>query len=331
MSQSETPAPSIPRSVLVALFSVYLIWSSTYYAVRVVVREVGPFLLGGGRFLIAGAVFLLLARLRGMPWPTFVQWRNTALVGALLFAIGNGFVAFASQELGSGLIAIVCATMPLAGALLSPLFGVRPSRREAAGLFVGFVATALLASGGDLSASPLAVILLFLSPLGWALGSLLVRKLDVGPPLLAASTQMISGGAMMLAISRVTGEPIPTAIAPSTWLFIAHLVLFGSLVGFFAYQYLLVHARPALAMSYAYVNPVLAVLLGAWVGGETLSASMLVSLALITLAVVLIVTKPKPVDPKPVASALALSPLTAPAPLSPVTVQPSVRDSQLQR
>ncbi len=281
--------------MLLALGSVYLIWSSTYYALRVVVRELPPFLAGGGRYLLAGLMLLALARARGLGSPTLRQWRNTALVGTLLFAVGNGFVAFASQTIGSGILAIVCGAMPLIGAALSPLVGVRPSAREGVGLLLGFVAVGALASGGDLSGSPLAVGLLLLAPVGWAVGSLLVRRLDVGPPMLAAGAQMVSGGVAMLGISSVSGEAAPSdPISITTWLWLLHLVVLGSLVAFLAYQYLLMNARPAIAMSYAYVNPVLAVVLGAWAGGEHVSPNALIALALICAAVFFIVTKPKP-------------------------------------
>lgn len=281
-----------PR-VLLALACVYVIWSSTYYAIRVVVHAAPPFGSAALRYLLAGVILLAIARLRGLPLPTLAQWRNTALLGGLMFAVGNGFVSYASQELGSGIVAIVCATMPLAGASLAPLFGLRPSPRELIGLGVGFLAVVLLASGNDLSAaSPLALILLFLAPAGWALGSLLVRRLDIGPPMTASAAQMISGGAILLVVSVATGETPPSSLDATTIAMLVHLVILGSLVTFLAYQYLLVHARPALAMSYAYVNPVLAVLLGAFVGGEPISARATFALVLISLAVFVTVTRP---------------------------------------
>jgi drug/metabolite transporter (DMT)-like permease len=286
--------PPRPR-ILVALACVYLIWSSTYYAIRVVVQEAPPFGTAAARYLLAGVLLMGLARLSGLPWPRPRQWRDTALLGTLLFGVGNGFVSFASQELGSGIVAIVCATMPLAGAALSPLFGTLPSPRELVGLGLGFVAVALLASGGDLrAASPVALLLLFLAPLGWALGSLLVRRLDVGPPMMASAAQMLGGGLVLLAVAASRGEAVPRALTGEATAMFAHLVVSGSLVGFLAYQYLLVHARPALAMSYAYVNPVLAVLLGTIFGGEPVSIRAVGALALISAAVFVTVTKPPP-------------------------------------
>ncbi len=293
MSEAEpSNFPTNPR-IVVALACVYLIWSSTYYAIRVVVQVAPPFGSAAVRYLLAGVLLMGLARLRGLPWPRPRQWRDTALLGTLLFGVGNGFVSYASQELGSGIVAIVCATMPLAGAALSPLFGMRPSPRELVGLGLGFVAVALLASGGDLrAASPIALLLLFLAPPGWALGSLLVRRLDVGPPLMASAAQMIGGGLVLLAVSAARGEAMPSAVTGEATLMFAHMVVSGSLVGFLAYQYLLVHARPALAMSYAYVNPVLAVLLGTAFGGEPVSIRAFGALALISAAVFVTVTKP---------------------------------------
>jgi drug/metabolite transporter (DMT)-like permease len=294
-ARRETGKSELTPRVLLALACVYVIWSSTYYAIRVVVHVAPPFGSAAVRYLLAGITLLAIARARGLAPPTFRQWRDTALLGALMFGVGNGFVAYASQELGSGMVAIVVATMPLAAAFLAPFFGLRPSPRELVGLGLGFVGVVLLASGNDLSAaSPLALVLLFVAPVGWALGSLLVRRLHVGPPMVASAAQMIGGGLVLLVVSAASGETPPTTVDATTAAMFVHLVISGSLVGFLAYQYLLVHARPALAMSYAYVNPVLAVLLGALAGGEPISARATFALALISVAVFVTVTKPKP-------------------------------------
>ena len=315
MTEPEPSSERLHPRILVALACVYLIWSSTYYAIRIVVQEAPPFGSAALRYLLAGVLLMTLARLRGLPWPSRRQWRDTALLGTLLFGVGNGFVSYASQELGSGIVAIVCATMPLAGAALSPLFGMRPSPRELVGLGLGFVAVALLASGGDLSAaSPLALLLLFVAPPGWALGSLLVRRLDVGPPMMASAAQMIGGGLVLLTVAATRGERWPEAVSTEAIVMFVHMIVSGSLVGFLAYQYLLVHARPALARSYAYVNPVLAVLLGTVFGGEPISARAVGALVLISAAVFVTVSKKAPPAPRP---------LDGPAPAQSRSVRPS--------
>lgn len=286
----------LTRSVLVALASVYLIWSSTYYAVRVAVTTLPPFWMGGSRYLLAGLILLGFAKVRGEKLPSGRGWLHALGVGLLLCVMGNGFVSYASREIGSGVIAIVCGTMPLWGALFGRFLGAAFSRRELVGVTVGLVALVLLASGGDLTGSPASIALLMLAPVGWAIGSLWARRVDLGSSMGGSGAQMTLGGLGLLVISFVSGEPVvPPPASTTVWLAFVYLVVAGSLVGFVAYQYLLQKARPALAMSYAYVNPVLAVVLGAAIGGESLSMRGVLALGLISLAVVAIVMKPKPV------------------------------------
>lgn len=286
---------ALSRGVLFALAAVWLIWSSTYYALRVAVLALPPFWVGGVRYFVAGVVLVALARARGDAFPKGRAWLHAAGIGVLLFVVGNGFVAVASREIGSGVVAIVCGTMPLWAALLGRFLGAPVSRRELLGLLAGFAAVGLLAWGNDLSGSPLAVTLLCLGPIGWALGSLLVRRVELGSATAGSGVQMTLGGVGLLVASFATGEPMLPDRAPlEAWLAVAYLVVAGSFVGFVAYQYLLREARPALAMSYAYVNPVLAVVLGATVGGESVSAQGVVALGLIAIAVVAIVSRPSP-------------------------------------
>lgn len=294
VSRPSVAVAGLTRGVILALASVWLIWSSTYYALRVAVLALPPFWVGGVRYFVAGVVLMAFARARGDAFPKGRAWLHALGIGVLLFVVGNGFVAYASREIGSGVVAIVCGTMPLWGALLGRFLGAPVSRRELLGLVTGFSAVGLLAWGNDLSGSPLAVALLCLGPIGWALGSLLVRRVELGSATAGSGVQMALGGFGLLVVSVAVGEPIVPPAAPlEAWLALAYLIALGSFVGFVAYQYLLREARPALAMSYAYVNPVLAVLLGATIGGETVSPQGLVALALIALAVVAIVSRPR--------------------------------------
>lgn len=295
--KSDTPvvppmAPLSPK-VLAALAAVYLIWSSTYFAIRVAVQSLPPFLTAGIRYLAAGLILMAWARLRGEKLPPLRAWMYSAVVALLFFVVGNGFVALASVHIGSGVIAVVCATMPLWGAVMLPMVGERTSAREWVGLGVGFVGVLVLALGDDLRADPLATGLLLLAPIGWALGSLLVKKLDVGRGAMGTATQMVAGGGLTLAVSAARGEVMPDVVPTEAVLAVVYLMTLGSLVGLTAYNYLLVHARPALAMSYAYVNPVLAVLLGAWLGHEHVSPRVGIAILLILPAVVAIVMKPR--------------------------------------
>lgn len=288
---SERPS----RTTLLALLTVYVIWSSTYFAIRVVVADLPPLLAGGARYLVAGLALLAIARAQGHVVPRLEAWGRASVVGVLLFVVGNGFVSIAARSLGSGVIAVVCGMMPLWGAVLGPLFGVPASRREWAGLVLGFLGVGVLATGGELRAAPAATALLLLAPAGWAVGSLLVRRWDVGKGVMGAATQTITGGVTMILLALALGERMPEAAVPlSTLGAMAYLVVFGSLAGFAAYHHLLVHARPALAMSYAYVNPVLAVILGAVLGGEAVGWHTVIGTAFIVGAVVTIVSRPRP-------------------------------------
>lgn len=287
-------APQTSRTTLLALLSVYLIWSSTYLVIRNVVAVVPPLLAAGLRFILAGPAMLAIARAQGLPIPPPRAWGRALVVGILLFVVGNGFVSMASRSLGSGVIAVVCGMMPLWGAALGPLFGVPASRREWGGLVLGFLGVAVLATGGELRASPSATALVLLAPLGWAIGSLLVRRWDLGKGLMGAGTQTTMGGVAMLALAFARGEQVPSSIPLETALLLVYLVVFGSLVAFAAYNHLLVHARPALAMSYAYVNPVLAVILGAVLGGEPVGWHTIAGTLLIVAAVVTIMLRPRP-------------------------------------
>lgn len=294
MSTATNAKGKLDTGVLAALAAVYLIWSSTYFVIHVVVQFMPPLLTAGLRFVIAGLILLVLARGRGLAFPERAAWVRALPIGLLLFVCGNGFVSIASSHISSGVIAVVCGMMPIWGAVLGPLFGTKATPRELLGLIVGFVGVAVLAFGGALRADFLSTVLLLLAPLGWALGSLLVKKANLGEGMMGAATQTLLGGVLLTIVGAFRGEsmtfPVPTTAVAA----LAYLIFFGSVIGFTAYNHLLLHARPALAMSYAYVNPVLAVLLGAWLGNESVTMTTLAALALIVLAVLAIVTQPRP-------------------------------------
>lgn len=293
-------APALPvdhavtSRVLVALSLVWLIWSSTYYAIRLVVVDMPALASGGVRYLLAGGMLLVIQRARGAPLPTARQWLWAIPVGALLFAIGNGFVAIAVRSIASGVAAVVCGTSPLWAGALGSLFGERATRREWLAMLLGFSGVVALSLGDELRADPLAALLLFLAPIGWALGSLSSRKLPLAAGGSGAAAQMITGGGCMLALGPLTGETMPASVGWTSILALAYLVVFGSLVAFSAYHYALANARPALAMSNAYVNPVLALFLGASLGGEAVGPEAILATALIVTAVVLLLRRPSP-------------------------------------
>lgn len=289
--QLVSPGPSLARPVVLALAAVYAIWSSTYLALRVVVEHVPPMLAGAARFSAAGLVLLAVARARGERMPTARTWAKAAPVGVLLFTLGNGLVATAERTASSGAAAIACATMPLWAAGLSLAFGERPSRRDWCGLAVGFAGVVLLCAGSELRGDGLATAFLVLAPVSWALGSVLARRFQAEPGLATSAAQMIAGAVACLALALASGERVPAHVPPRALLALAYLVVFGSLVGYTAYAYLLRKARPTVAMSYAYVNPALAVLLGAAAYGETPTAGTLAATGLVVAGVAVAVRR----------------------------------------
>lgn len=285
-------APAAPWSgarprLLAALGAVYLIWSSTYLALRVLVQHAPPLLSAGARYVVAGLILLGVLRLRGAPWPSLRGWLHSAPVGLLLFLVGNGFVALASRSASSGAAAVACGMAPLWAVLLGRWFGHRASPREMAGVGLGLLGVLTL-SASSARGTPAAALLLLLAPIGWSLGSLLGKRLDLPAGLMSAATEMICGGSAMVGVAFLMGERLPARVDAPAALAFGYLVVFGSLVAFSAYNYLLRTTRPTVAMSYAYVNPALAVVLGAVAGGEPLTLPTLLATALIVGAVLVL-------------------------------------------
>jgi drug/metabolite transporter (DMT)-like permease len=286
-----------PR-LLGSLAAVYVIWGSTYLAMRIVVHEGLPPLLSGAlRFLSAGIVMLGYALHKGARLPGLRDWLRVAPVGLFLFVGGNGFVSIASQSLPSGGVAVVCATMPLWVGVLGAAVGERPTAREWSSLAIGFIGVLVLLGSPSLAGKPVHIGVAIASPALWAAGSLLARRTrDVGgthAPFIGPALQMLTGGAALALLALVRGERLTGAATAHAWMALGYLWLFGSLVAFTAYAWLLRNARPVLATSYAYVNPVLAVLIGAALYGEPLSWTTGVANVLIVGAVMLALTRPR--------------------------------------
>ncbi len=282
------PAPR-PTTLYLALASVYVIWGSTYLAMRIAVESLPPMLMGAVRFTLAGAILLAIARATGGAWPTRRQWLAALPIGALLFVGGNGLVAVAELEVTSGVAALVCATMPLWMAVFSTIGGERSTRREWLGVGLGVAGVVVLVSGAELSATPTAAAILCASPAAWALGSLLSKRLPSAPGLAAAATHQLAGGLALTIVGLARGERYPTAPTTSSIVALVYLIILGSLVAFTAYAWLLRNARPAVATSYAFVNPVFAVLLGVMLASEPLTPATLISAPLVVAAVVLVI------------------------------------------
>lgn len=274
--------------IVLSLLAVYLIWGSTYLGIRIALESWPPFLMSALRFLVAGAAMYAFLRWRGMAAPTPRQWRNTVVTGTLLLAAGNGLVCYAEQTVSSSLAAVAIAGMPLFAALFAGLYGRWPHARDWLGIGVGFSGVILLNLGGEMRASPAGAIALVAAPMCWAFGSVWSRHQDMPDPLMSTAAQMLTGGAVLVLVTLLLGESWPAAPTLRATAALAYLTVFGSLVAFTAYIYLLQHVRPALATSYAYVNPPIAVALGVWLAGERFSAPELAAMVVILAGVAII-------------------------------------------
>lgn len=284
---SAAPAPVADTRVMVplALFALYIIWGSTYLGIRYALESYPPFLLAGMRFFGAGVLLFGFLRMRGIAGPTPLQWRNAAITGVLLLGFGNGLVCFAEQHVSSGIAAVAVASMPLFAAMFSGMYGERPSRNEIVGLVIGFTGVIVLNLGSSLSGSRIGAIALLIASMSWAFGATWSRRQDmpVGPMNTAA--QMLCASVALLLVGFATGEKLPEHPTMRATAAVVYLGLFGSIVAFSAFLYVLKHARTALATSYAYVNPPVAVLFGVLLVGESVGPYDLAGMAIILLGV----------------------------------------------
>lgn len=281
----------VPFDVAVALLILYLIWGSTYLAIRLAVEDLPPYLMLFARFTLAGLMMYVYVLVRGGKRPTPRQVLGSSAVGALLLVGGMGSVGLA-QSFGapSGLAAVMVATMPLWLTLLLSFSGERAGRGEYIGMIVGLVGVLLINLESGMRSNPLAAVLLLLAPFSWALGSALSRRLPQAPGGMGSAVQMLAAGILFLPLGLLRGEAIAGNPSLGSLLALGYLVIFGSLIGFSAYVYLLnARVRPALLTSYAYVNPVVAVLLGVAFAGERVGAPGLIGMTIVVVAVIMVV------------------------------------------
>jgi drug/metabolite transporter (DMT)-like permease len=294
--------PQISRSAWLALAIVYVVWGSTYLGIDLAVRTMPPFLMASVRFLIAGPLLYVWATRRGdrSDRPTARHWLSAFLIAAPMLAIGNAGVGWAEQTIDTGTASLIIASVPLWMALLDRVFyAERLARMIVIGLVVGFGGVGLLvAPGGPGGGASRAAILLVFSSLAWALGSLYSRQAPQPQrPLVAAAMQMTAGGLILAVVSAASGEASGfhvSQVSLESWLGLAYLVVAGSLVAYTAYMWLLREVPTSLVGTYAYVNPVVAVLLGTVILGEPLTWRTLVGGGVILASVALIVSAPKP-------------------------------------
>lgn len=286
-----------PPLVLAALVTLYLIWGSTYLGNVIALETLAPATLGALRFLSAGGLLYAFLRLTGSPAPSAREWRASLVTGTLLGLCGNGFVVVGQQWVSSGLVALIVGTMPLWAALFG--FALQPSGadvsrsnavspREWFGLGLGFFGITVLQLGGELSAAGLGALLIILAPMCWALGGVLGKRLSLPAGAMASATQMLTAGLGFSLVALAVGDPFPVAPSARSLAALAYLVVFGSLLGFTAYGFLLRRTRLAVANSYAYVNPVVAIVLGALLAGESVSALTWAATVIILTAVAVI-------------------------------------------
>ncbi|MEW6732211.1 MAG: EamA family transporter [Acidobacteriota bacterium] len=286
---------SLRVKIVLAFAAIYLIWGSTYLAIKFAIETMPPFLMAGIRFLISGMLLYGWTRLRGTTAPKLIHWRSAVIIGGLLLLAGNGAVVWSEQRVPSGLTALLVATIPLWMVVLEwARSGVRPGIRVVGGLLLGIAALVLLASpsqiiGGE-QIDYSGVLALMLGTFCWASGSLYSRSAQLpASPLLGTAMQMIAGGVLLCIAGVATGEVAQvklTDISLRSLLAVSYLIVFGSLIGFTAYVWLLRVTTPARISTYAYVNPVVAIVCGWMLGGETISTRTLVVVGMIILAVV---------------------------------------------
>ena len=289
----------MPLRRLLSFAAVWFIWGSTYLAIRFAIDTLPPWMMAAMRFLSAGAMLYAWCRWRGAPRPTFAEWRTAALIGLLLPAVGNGTVVWSEGHAPSGIVALLVATVPLWLLVLRWRAGGAPPRAaDWAGVALGLTGMGLLVSSdaGSGGASPVVLVVMLCGSFSWAFGSLWSRRLpQPRAPLLAAAMEMLAGGAVLAIAALLSGEGAQLAaahVSVRSLVSLAYLSIFGSMVAFSAYKYLLAEVPPALVGTYAFVNPVVAVLLGWAFAGEALTARTMTAMVVIVGAVVLITFAP---------------------------------------
>ncbi|WP_024691263.1 drug/metabolite exporter YedA [Pseudomonas tremae] len=285
----------MPQSVRVsplligAFLALYLIWGSTYLMIRIGVESWPPLMMAGVRFLIAGSLMYGFLRFRGVPAPTWAEWKAAFVIGFLLLTCGNGGVTLAEHAgVASGVAALAVATMPLFTLVFGLFWGNRTTSLEWAGIVLGLIGIGLLNLGSNLQASPYGAAVVIFAAAAWAFGSVLSKHLPLPKGPMASAAEMITAGAVLLIGSMLSGERLAHMPTAAGWGALLYLVVFGSIVAFSAYMYLLKNVRPAAATSYAYVNPAVAVMLGVLFAGETIGLEECMAMVVIISGVVLI-------------------------------------------
>ncbi len=280
-----TPKPS---HVFAALMAVYLIWGSTYLAIKYALPDYPPFLLTGTRMLIAGSLMLTWLWYKKTPLPKPEQWKSLIVLALIMTVLCNAFVNVAEQTVSSGVVAIGVAAMPLWAGLFSALRGYHPSRIEWSGLIIGFLGVIWLNIGSELRVSTVGLLCVLAAPLGWAWGSMWSKGRDLPDSLALAAWQMALGSVMSLTIGFAIGERFTHVPSFESTMAMLYLALFGSIIAYSAFVWLIKYVRPALATSYAYVNPPIALFLGYFLLNEPVNSHTVVAMLLIITSIVIV-------------------------------------------
>lgn len=299
-SPALTPLRGLPPLILACLAAVWLIWSSTYLAIKWALVSFPPFWQMGTRFIAAGVLLAAWMRWRGARWPDRREWINATVLGALMLGLGYGLTAVAELSVSSGLVVAFIAVGPALQAAMEWPYGLRPTRMEAAGIGLGLIGVLGLAAGQGFSASPEGLLAVLGASVAWKLGSVWShhglpralggRPLDLTPGAMGYASQMLAGGVVLLLMSMAAGEQPSWPIEARAFWSWLYLVVAGSLVAFSAYMFLMANVRPALAASYSYVNPAVALGVGAWLGGESVAPQTLLALPVILAAVAILMS-----------------------------------------
>jgi drug/metabolite transporter (DMT)-like permease len=285
---------------LLAFAIIYFVWGSTFLAIRVGVREVPPFLLAAMRFLVAGLVLYLWMVAKGERSPSGRQWMSAFLLAVLIFVLDYGLLFWAEQRVPSGIAAVMMATIPVFMALSEIIFlgTQRLTVRLALALLVGIAGVAVLMSRSlNVGGAPIdraGAVALIIASMSWAIASTLTRKLPLPPSKgMSSGAQMLAGGVLLAITAAALGESHqfhPSAVSRGAWLSLLYLIVAGSIIAFTAYVWLIHHESPTKVGTYAYVNPVVAVVIGYWLGGETLGLRTILGTLCVLISVVVITT-----------------------------------------
>jgi drug/metabolite transporter (DMT)-like permease len=291
--------------IWIVLITLYIVWGSTYFGIKVAIETIPPFFHAGIRFLVSGLILVIWQRAAGSEMPTRSQWKSTAIIGMLLLLGGNGLVSWAEQFIPSGIAALIIGSVPMFLVALEAIRpgGVKPTWQTILGLLIGFVGIFILVgpaeiSGGEMNLNPFGVAALLSACLLWALGSTYSKTADLPKStMMTTGAEMLMGSIGLFVVSLLTGELNgwnPAEVSARSLYGLLYLITIGSIIGFGSYIWLLQNAPISLVATYAYVNPIVAVLLGYWLGNEALEPRIWLATAIIIGSVMFINRRSKP-------------------------------------